>query len=213
MVVEFKKKCKIRFYPAFQFFKIKSTYMNKAFNIMGCGVVPGNVYALCGCHCGPFSSSINSRSSIGMIGCLNGNGQRRILQGIRPRTVVYSSRIDRFTAARHIATISYRQKEGIAHPVMTNPLDGLVRREEESTEDMRGRSWMLMWPKSNRLFSITIFKKQVMQQLSAWQLSKLLPHGGTVSSDKKVLSDRTPSLQEELRTLRDVIKNIPSLIA
>ena len=25
---------------------------------MGCGVVPGNVYALSGCHCGPHSSSI-----------------------------------------------------------------------------------------------------------------------------------------------------------
>ena len=36
---------------------------------MGCGVVPGNVYALSGCHCGPHASSINNRSSIGMIGC------------------------------------------------------------------------------------------------------------------------------------------------
>ena len=36
---------------------------------MGCGVVPGNVYALSGCHCRPHSSSINSRSSIGMIDC------------------------------------------------------------------------------------------------------------------------------------------------
>ena len=39
---------------------------------MGCGVVSGNVSALSGCHCGPYSSSINNRSSIGMIGCLNG---------------------------------------------------------------------------------------------------------------------------------------------
>ena len=39
---------------------------------MGCGVVPGNVYALSGCHCGPYSSSINNRSSIGMIGCFRG---------------------------------------------------------------------------------------------------------------------------------------------
>ena len=37
---------------------------------MGCGVVPGNVYALSGCHCGPHSSSINNRSSVGMIRCL-----------------------------------------------------------------------------------------------------------------------------------------------
>ena len=37
---------------------------------MGCGVVPGNVYALSGCHCGPHSSSIINRSSFGMIGCL-----------------------------------------------------------------------------------------------------------------------------------------------
>ena len=37
---------------------------------MGCDVVPGNVYAFSGCHCGPYSSSINNRSSIGMIGCL-----------------------------------------------------------------------------------------------------------------------------------------------
>ena len=36
---------------------------------MGCGVVPGNVYALSGCHCGRYSSSINNRSSIDMIGC------------------------------------------------------------------------------------------------------------------------------------------------
>ena len=36
---------------------------------MGCGVVPGNVYAFSGCHCGPYPSSINNRSPIGMIGC------------------------------------------------------------------------------------------------------------------------------------------------
>ena len=36
---------------------------------MGCGVVPGNVYALSGCHCGLYSPSRNNRSSIGMIGC------------------------------------------------------------------------------------------------------------------------------------------------
>ena len=38
---------------------------------MGCGVVPGNVYTLSGCYCGPYSSSINNRSSIGMIGCFD----------------------------------------------------------------------------------------------------------------------------------------------
>ena len=56
MVVEFLKQYKIQFCPAFQFFKIQSTYM-KRHSIYRYNVVSGNAYALSGRHSGPHSSS------------------------------------------------------------------------------------------------------------------------------------------------------------
>ena len=61
---------------------------------MGCGVVPGNVYALSGCHCEPHSSSIKTSIL---------NWHDRLLKGKKTRVVSIGAPAYRRTIERRAA--------------------------------------------------------------------------------------------------------------